>query len=88
MAGSPSNLIAFPPDLIAAAEQYAKEAHRSVDEVAEEALRFYVNANPQLNALRQFHKERAASLGLSSDEYVVKLVKEDRAAERERLQSA
>jgi len=82
MAGTNSNLIAFPPDLIAAAEQYAQQAHTTVSAVAEEALRFYVDADPQLNALRRHHKEQAAAFGLTPDEYVMHIVKESRTDKR------
>ena len=84
MASTSSNLIAFPPDLIAAAEQYAQRENRSVGALAEEALRFYIDADPELNALRLFHKERAAELGLTPDEYVEQMSKEYRAEKRQR----
>lgn len=82
MADTTPNVIAFPPDLIAAAEQYARETNKSVSDVAQEALRFYVDADPELNALRRYHKEQAALLGLSPDEYVMHLVKQSRAENR------
>lgn len=82
MAEPNSNVIVLPPDLIAAAEQYAREVHKSVNEIAEQALRFYIDAEPELNALRQFHKERAASLGLTPEEYVMQIVKESRTEKR------
>ena len=84
MATTNSNPISLPPDLIAAAQQYANAAHQSLSEVAEQALRFYIEVDPELNTLRQFHKEQAASLGLTPEEYVMRLVKESRADERER----
>jgi hypothetical protein len=82
MAETNSNVIVLPAELMAAAQQYASEVHKSVDEVAEQALRFYIDAEPELNALRQFHKERAAALGLTPEEYVMQVVKESRTEKR------
>ena len=84
MADSKSNVIAFPPDLIAAAERYAQETRTSVSALAEQALRLYLDADPDLNALRRFHIQQAASLGLTPDEYVMHIVKESRSEKRQR----
>lgn len=82
MASTHSTTITFPPDLIAAAEQFAATTHQSVDKVAEKALRAYIDADPELERIRQFHRERAAALGLTTDEYVERMVHEYRAEKR------
>ncbi|HSU20146.1 MAG TPA: hypothetical protein VLI45_10430 [Acidobacteriaceae bacterium] len=87
MAGIHSNTISFPPDLLAAAERYAEKAHQSLAQVAEEALRTYIDQDPELNALRQYHFARAESLDLTLDEYVMSLVKEHRREKREQQPS-
>jgi predicted transcriptional regulator len=84
MAGTNSNSIAFPPDLLAAAQRYAETAHQSLAEVAEEALRTYIDRDPELNAIRQYHIARAESLHMTLDDYVMSLVKEHRRERRER----
>ncbi len=84
--------IAIAPELMTAIEMYAQTAHKSVNAVAEEALRFFVDANPSANAIRRQHVERAAALGLELEDYVARMIKEwrreDREAERDAAHSS
>ena len=82
MAAANSSTISFPPDLLEAAREFATSTHQSVDIVAQKALRAYIDADPDLEAIRQFHREQAAALGLTSEEYVERMVHEYRAEER------
>jgi predicted transcriptional regulator len=79
MAGTHSTTITLSPDLSEAAERFAETTHQSVNQVAEKALRAYIDFDPELEAMRKFHRERAASLGLTTDEYVERMIHEYRA---------
>jgi len=82
MAATDSSTINFPPDLIEAAREFAATTHQSVDIVAQKALRSYIDADQAIESIRQSHRERAAALGLTSEEYVERMVHEYRTEER------
>jgi predicted transcriptional regulator len=82
MATSPANSIALPPELYSALEQFARTVHLPVSAVAEHALRSYIDEDPALEHIRQHHRARAASLGLTQDEYVEMMIHEYRAEKR------
>ena len=72
----------FPADLQASLQRYAEKNGRSVQEVAEEAVRTFLD-DEEMTDIRRFHALRAETLGLTLDDYVMALVKEDRRQRRD-----
>ena len=75
------------PQIAEAARRFAENRHCSISELTEEALRSYIGLNIDQTPSVQEHLQRAMQLGLTPDEYAVRIVKEvrrERRAERER----
>lgn len=70
------------PDLAEKARLFAENRHCSLEELAAEALSSYIGLNAEQNPEVQAHLQRAMELGLTPDEYAVRLVKEVRAEQR------
>jgi hypothetical protein len=83
MATLTQNAVELPSSLLADIKRYANEEGRSVDELVEEAVRLYMEVEPRHNAVlrraRKETREAADSVGLTPDEYVMKIVKDERA---------
>ena len=75
--------IAVPPELIAKAEQAAARAEMSVDELVGEALRRYLESDPEWEALLRRTRASGRALGITSEADVEKLSDEFR---RDRLE--
>ena len=75
------NLLALPPDLQTSLQSYAEKNGRSVQDVAEEALRLFLD-DEEMTDVRRYHMLKAESMGLSLGDYAVHLVKEYRREKR------
>lgn len=78
-----ANTIALPPDLYNTVKQFSEATSLSIDSVAETALRYYFDTDPEFERIRDMHLARAAALGLSPEDYVEKLVHEARTERRQ-----
>jgi hypothetical protein len=78
-----ANSILLPPDLYSTVKRFSEATSLSVDSVAETALRYYFDTDPELDRIRDLHLARANALGLTPDDYVDKLVHEARAERRQ-----
>ena len=79
---SQTAFISLAPDLAEPARLFAERRHCSLDELASEALRSYIGLDVEQSPEVRVHLQRAMSLGLTPDEYAVRLVKEVRAERR------
>ncbi len=82
MAKTSAVTVTIPPELLASLQRYAEKNGRSIQDVAEEAMRMLVD-DEEMTDIRRYHVLRAETLGLSLDDYVMTLVKEDRRERRE-----
>jgi predicted transcriptional regulator len=88
MATLTATSIELPSNLLAEAKQYAQQENRPVEALIQDALLQYMEVPPHVHARSRRFQEEATALGLTPDEYSVRLVKEARAELRaERLAS-
>ncbi len=81
MSESVRDNVTLPPDLQASLRSYAEKNGRSVQDVAEEAVRTFLD-DEEMTDVRRYHTRKAESMGLRSDDYAVYLVKEYRREKR------
>jgi hypothetical protein len=74
-----STAVTLASDVVAKARLFAENRHCSLDELADEALRSFIGMQPAPSPEVQKHLDRAMQLGLTVDEYAVRMVKEVRA---------
>ena len=74
MAETVANTVTIPADLLASLHRYAEKNQRSLQDVAEEAMRMFVD-DAEMTDVRCYHVLMAESLGLSIDQYAVALVR-------------
>ncbi len=79
---TPSESVSLAPELAEAARRFAENRHCSLDELADEALRSYIGIDVEQMPSVQEHLQRAMQLGLTPDEYAVRMVKETRRERR------
>jgi hypothetical protein len=81
-----ANAVQLPTSLLAEARRYAEAESRPVDDLIEEAVRLYLEVDPKLNALRRRMRQEtldaATASGLSPEEYIRKIIQDDRAEQR------
>jgi hypothetical protein len=82
MATVTDNSVELPAALLEDAKRYAIEEGRPVAALIEEAVRQYLEIDPKLHAMSREFREKARELGLTPDEYAVRMVKEVRAERR------
>jgi predicted transcriptional regulator len=77
--------ITLPPELFGKAQEIAQREHRTISELFREALRRYMAADPEWEALMNWGRAHGRALGIESEEDVERLSDEFR---RERRQTA
>jgi predicted transcriptional regulator len=77
--------ITLPPDLLVKAQKTAEREDRTISELFREALRRYITADPQWDALLRRTHASGKALGIATETDVERLSDEFR---RERFQSA
>ena len=77
-----ANSFNLPSDLQTSLQSYAEKNGRSVQDVAEEAIRAFLD-DEEMTDLRRYHALKAEGMGLSLNDYVLNLVKEHRREKRE-----
>ncbi len=65
--------ITLPPDLLLKAQSYAEREHRTMSELFREALRRYMAADPEWEALLTRARARANAMGIHTEEDVERL---------------
>ncbi len=88
MATVAENSVSVSAALLQQAKRYAIEEGRPVEALLEEALALYMEVEPRFHMTARMHRQRATEMGLTLDDYVMRVVKESRAEERERQQTA
>ncbi len=74
--------VSLASDLAEKARRFAEQRHCSLDQLAAEALRSYLGLDLEVTPSVREHLQHAMRLGLTPDEYAVRLVKEVRAERR------
>ena len=82
MAITTAHSIELSPALVRELQDRAEAEGRSVEAVLSDALHEYLEIDPKLRAISLVHRQKAEALGLTNDEYAVRLVKEVRAERR------
>ena len=77
--------ITLPPDLLVKAQKTAEREDRTISELFREALRRYITADPEWDALLRRTQATGKSLGIGAEADVERLSDEFR---QERLQSS
>lgn len=75
--------ITLPPELLAKAQEIAEREHRTISELFREALRRYIAADPQWEALLSRTQAQGTALGIATEADVERLSDEFR---RDRLE--
>lgn len=70
--------ITLPPDLLIKAQSYAEREHRTMSELFREALRRYMTADPEWEALLARTRAKGRELGITSEADVERLSDEYR----------
>jgi metal-responsive CopG/Arc/MetJ family transcriptional regulator len=79
--------ITMPPELLTKAQQFADREHRTMSELLREALRRYIGEDTnasfnRMNDIRESLREKAAELGIATEDDVVSLIHEQRRSKR------
>lgn len=82
MSTATQNSVELSAALMEKARRYAAQENRSVDALVDEALRLYMETEPELNAFFRRNRQAAAAQGFTPDEYAQKIVDEIRAEHR------
>ena len=77
--------ITLPPDLLLKAQRTAEREDRTISELFREALRRYIGADPEWDALLRRTQASGKALGIATEEDVERLSDE---FQQERLQAA
>ncbi len=76
--------ISLPADMLDAAEELAKEEHRTMSELVREALRVYQRERHAWQEIFAYGEANAKRLGIRREEDVVRIIREHRRDRRKR----